>query len=65
MLFKETNMENKLALTYTGFGRYHQKTGEMAKAREYLIRALDIFECLGTMIEPDKVKKALTCLPAA
>jgi hypothetical protein len=33
------------------------------KAREYLTKALEIFERLGTLIEPDKVRKELAELP--
>jgi hypothetical protein len=32
------------------------------QAREYLTKALEIFERLGTLIEPDKVKKELASL---
>ena len=35
----------------------------MAQAREYLTRALEIFERLGTLGEPDKVKQVLAILP--
>ncbi len=34
------------------------------EAREYLTKALEIFERLGTLIEPDKVKQELAELPA-
>jgi hypothetical protein len=59
-MFTETKMKNELALALTGYGHYHKKTGEVAKTREYFIKALDIFERVGTMIEPDKVKNALS-----
>ena len=35
----------------------------MADAREYLTKALEIFERLGTLIEPDKVREELAELP--
>ena len=62
-MFKETKMENELALTYTGYGRYHKQVGDMAKACEYLPQALEIFERLGTLVEPDKIKAELDRLP--
>jgi hypothetical protein len=37
----------------------------MAQAREYLTRALAIFERLGTLGEPDKVRQVLAELPGA
>ena len=37
---------------------------ELAEAREYLTRALEIFERLGTPIEPEKVRAELAELPA-
>jgi len=35
----------------------------VADAREYLTKALEIFERLGTLIEPDKVREELAELP--
>jgi len=40
-------------------GRYHKHQGDTAQAREYLTKALEIFERLGTLIEPDKVREEL------
>jgi hypothetical protein len=37
----------------------------MAQAREYLTRALEIFERLGTLGEPEKVRQALAELSGA
>jgi class 3 adenylate cyclase/tetratricopeptide (TPR) repeat protein/ribosomal protein L40E len=48
--------ENELALTYADYGRYYKQIGDIVQAREYLIKALKIFERLGTLIEPDKIK---------
>jgi flagellin-specific chaperone FliS len=45
-------------------GRYHKQQGNMVKAREYLTKALEIFERLGTLIEPDKVRQELGELAA-
>jgi len=62
-IFQEIKAENELALAYAGYGRLHKKQGEIAQAREYLTKALEIFERLGTLIEPDKVRKELAGLP--
>jgi len=62
-LFKETKAENELAKAYAGCGRYYKKQGNTAQASEYLTKALEIFERLGTLIEPDKVKEELASLP--
>jgi hypothetical protein len=51
---------NELVLAYTGYGRLHRQQGNTAQAREYLTRALEIFERLGTLGEPDRVRQALT-----
>jgi hypothetical protein len=56
---REIKAEYLLALAYTGLGRYHKLTGDTAAARDYLNRALGIFERLGTLLEPDKVRKEL------
>ena len=37
--------------------------GRKREARRYLTQALEIFERLGTLIEPDKVRKELAELP--
>jgi len=56
--------ENELALAYSGVGRYHKQQGNVEQAREYLTKALEIFERLGTLIEPDKVREELAGLPS-
>jgi len=60
---REIKAENELALAYSGMGRLHKLRGECADARRYLTQALEIFERLGTLIEPDKVRKELAELP--
>jgi tetratricopeptide (TPR) repeat protein len=62
-IFQEIKAENELALAYAGYGRLHKQQGQIAQAREYLTKALEIFERLGTLIEPDKVRKELAELP--
>ena len=62
---QEIKAENDLALAYSGMGRLHKLRGEYGEARRYLTQALEIFQRLGTLIEPDKVRKELGELPAA
>jgi len=62
-VFRDIKAENELALAYAGYGRLYKRQGNIPKAREYLTNALEIFERLGTLIEPDKVKKELADLP--
>ena len=62
-IFKGIKAENELALAYAGVGRLSKKKGDTAQAREFLTKALKIFERLGTMLEPDKVKNELADLP--
>jgi tetratricopeptide (TPR) repeat protein len=61
--FQELGTENDLALAYSGMGRFHKQQGNADKAREYLTKALEIFERLGTLIEPDTVRQQLAELP--
>jgi tetratricopeptide (TPR) repeat protein len=61
-IFREIKAENELALAYAGYGRLHKKQGEIARAREYLTKALEIFKRLETPIEPDKVSEELAGL---
>ena len=62
-LAEEIKADNHLALAYAGMGRFHKQQGNTEHAREYLTKALEIFERLGTLIEPDRVKKELAELP--
>jgi len=62
-IFHQIKAENDLALAYSGMGRFHKQQGNTAQAGEYLTQALKIFERLGTLIEPNKVRKELAELP--
>jgi len=62
-IFRDLKTQNELALAYAGSGRLQKRYGNIGQAREYLSNALQIFERLGTLIEPDKVKKELAELP--
>ena len=61
-LLREIKAENELALAYSGYGRFHKQQGNIEQAREYLTNALEIFERLGTLLEPEKVRKELAGL---
>ncbi|UCH06489.1 MAG: tetratricopeptide repeat protein, partial [Deltaproteobacteria bacterium] len=62
-VLQEIKAENELALAYAGYGRLHKQKGQTANAREYLTKALEIFERLGTLIEPGRVREKLAGLP--
>jgi tetratricopeptide (TPR) repeat protein len=62
-LFREIKAENELGLAYAGYGRLQKQQGKIEPAREYLTKALEIFERLGTLLEPDKVREELAELP--
>jgi tetratricopeptide (TPR) repeat protein len=62
-VLQEIKAENELALAYAGYGRLNKQKGKIAQAREYLTKALEIFEQLGTLIEPNKVREELAGLP--
>jgi tetratricopeptide (TPR) repeat protein len=64
-IFQEIKAENELALAYAGYGRLLKEQGEIARAREFLTNALEIFERLGTLIEPEKIREILTKMPEA
>jgi hypothetical protein len=55
--------ENELAFAYAGYGRLLAEHGQRSEGRAHLARALAIFEHLGTIGEPDKVRQALLGLP--
>jgi tetratricopeptide (TPR) repeat protein len=56
---QEIKTENELALVYADYGRYYRQKGDIVQSREYLIKALEIFERLSTLIEPEKIRKEL------
>jgi tetratricopeptide (TPR) repeat protein len=64
-IFQEIKAENELAMAYAGYGRLYKKQGEIARAREYLMKAMEIFERLATPIEPNKVREVLAESPEA
>jgi tetratricopeptide (TPR) repeat protein len=64
-IFQEIKAENELALAYAGYGRLHEQKGQIGKARDFLSKALVIFERLGTLIEPEKIRENLAELPKA
>jgi tetratricopeptide (TPR) repeat protein len=58
-LLTEINALPELALAYLAHGRLHKRLGRVGEARVYLGRALDIFDRIGTLIEPDRVRSEL------
>jgi class 3 adenylate cyclase/tetratricopeptide (TPR) repeat protein len=62
-VLKEIKAENELALAYVGYGKLHKQQNHIDQAREHLMKALEIFERLGTLIEPDRVREELAGLP--
>jgi tetratricopeptide (TPR) repeat protein len=58
-ILQQIGAENELALTYVGYGRLHQQQGDLPQARAHLMRALAIFERLGTLREPDRIRQLL------
>lgn len=58
-VLRDIKAENELALAYAGYGRLHDQENRVSLARDYLTMALEIFERLGTLLEPDKVKENL------
>ncbi len=61
-LNKEIKAENELALAYAGYGRLYKQQDNTEKAIEYLIKAKKILDRLGTLIEPEKIRKDLNDL---
>jgi len=64
-VLQEIKAENELAFAYKGYGCLHKQHNQIAQAKEYLMKALKIFERLGTLLEPDKVREILAELPEA
>jgi tetratricopeptide (TPR) repeat protein len=58
-LLQQIGAENELARAYASYGQLHQQHGDLAQARAYLTRALAIFQRLGTLREPDRIRQLL------
>jgi tetratricopeptide (TPR) repeat protein len=58
-ILQKVGAENELALSFASYGRFHKQQEDIDQAREFLTKALEIFERLGTLIEPDKVRREL------
>jgi tetratricopeptide (TPR) repeat protein len=58
-IYRKIKAENELALAYSGYGRLYKQQGNIGNARKYLTEALETFERLGTLREPEKVKNEL------
>ena len=63
-ILRDIKAEDDLACAYAGYACLHKRQGRTAQAHEYFSRALEIFERLGTLVEPDKVRAELAALPA-
>jgi tetratricopeptide (TPR) repeat protein len=61
-VLEEIQAENELALALAGYGRLLRDQGRTESAREHLGRALAILERLGTLREPERVRKDLAGL---
>jgi len=55
----EIGARNELAHAHAGCGRLHRDRGDGDEARRHLTRALEIFGDLGTLGEPDAIRKEL------
>jgi tetratricopeptide (TPR) repeat protein len=58
-LLSATKAENELALAYAGYGRFLKARRRLAEATDYLRHAMEIFDHLGTMVEPERVREQL------
>jgi tetratricopeptide (TPR) repeat protein len=61
-VFQQIKAENDLALSYVGYSQIYKQQKQIDQAREYLMKALEIFERLGTLIEPGRVREELAGL---
>jgi len=62
-LAQRAKARGTLAIRYSGMGRFHKQQGNAEQARDYLMKALELFEGLGTLIQSDMVRNELAELP--
>jgi len=63
-ILSEQHAAHELACAYVSYGRVERRLGRVREARDHFGRSLEIFERLGTLIEPDRVREALAELAA-
>jgi class 3 adenylate cyclase/tetratricopeptide (TPR) repeat protein len=56
-LLSGTKAENELALAYAGYSRFLKARRRSGEAADYLRRATQIFDRLGTMVEPERLEQ--------
>lgn len=62
-ILAEIGAEHELGLACASYGRLKNWQGRSAEARDYLTRAVEIFERLGTLTDSDRVRQELAGLP--
>ena len=63
-IYREIKAQNMLAIALAFYGGFHKKQGRITEARNFLTKALEIFERLGHLIWPDEVRKELAEFPS-
>jgi len=58
-LLGEIGAENELAFAHAAYGRLCRESNDNDEARRHLTRAAEIFERLGTLAEPETVRRQL------
>ena len=58
-MLRQIRSEDEVGRAYAGYAHLLKQLGRTGETRDYLSRALEIFERLGTLIEPDKVRAEL------
>jgi tetratricopeptide (TPR) repeat protein len=58
-ILKKIGAKNELAKSYLSLGHLYKEKGKKDKAKKYASQALNIFEKLGTLHEPEKARELL------
>jgi len=58
-ILKKVGANSELAKGYFSLGKLCMAKGERVKAKKYVTQALKLFEKLGTLHEPEKVREVL------
>lgn len=61
-ILQEINAENEFAFAYVAYGRLHKSEGRYKQAIKFMTNALEIFERIGTLREPDMILEELADL---
>jgi len=61
-ILRELGALNELAFTFASLAKLHRQKGRVEQAKDCLNESLEIFERLGTLLEPNRIRAEIAVL---